>query len=218
MNKPLWLAGMTAAIAVPYMVIDGRMPEWAQNSRQQWFGAPTAATMEFQHSPSAINPTGVIAETPIVSLAEALRANINPQWIVARWPSVTTIVAEANLAGYRVPFISGFQGHDVVGSLTYYFDGTQRLQRISMLGNTRDERALTMLVAQQFGLQPEPTLQGGLFIARRSGQPHSALLIQFAPMLSVESAQPDRTVRLEWNATNSPLGLSWEMQEKISGR
>jgi hypothetical protein len=219
MNKPMWLAGLAAAIGVPYMVIDGQVPQWLQGSRQQLFGGYATTPHQAGEIPSAYsNANYATVQTPVVPLEEALQVQIHPQWIVARWPHVTTVVSETNLSGYRVPIITGHQPHDVVGSLTYYFDHTHKLRRISLIGNTRDENKIVALTMQQFALRPEPTLQGGLFLARNGQTPLSALLIQYAPMLSADASQPDRTIHLEWNAPMNGMALSAEMMQKIAGR
>ena len=46
-----------------------------------------------------------------------------------RWPRVTTVPQFA-LAGLRVPLVTGTQIDDLAGSLTYYFDRTDQVQRI----------------------------------------------------------------------------------------
>jgi hypothetical protein len=212
MNKPLWLAGMVSAVAVPYFVIDGNVPSWVNETRQQW-ATTTDAALNGATTSSAARAH---AETPIVPLDEALRLDAQPQSILARWPHVSTVVAESHLAGYRVPLVTGFAEHDVVGSLTWYFNGRSQLQRLSLTGQTRQEQTLVAIAVERFGLMPEPSLDGRLFVARQGRVPLAVLHIQYAPFVSTSAAQPDRTFTLEWNAPATGSALSQEMQARLA--
>ena len=41
------------------------------------------------------------------SLDEVLRFDLTPDWILHRWPRVSTGLAQLDLQGYRVPLVSG---------------------------------------------------------------------------------------------------------------
>ena len=222
-NRSLWLMGMVSALTVPYLTLDGNVPVWLQNTRQSMFGSqsaqPNAADMFAQSANApgdlyaATYAAGAVtgdSSTPIVPLEDALRADVTPAAVLSRWPQVVTITSESHLAGLRVPLITGFAPHDLVGSLTYYFDQRQELRRISIQGTTSDENVLVAIVTRQFGLQPEPTLQGGLFLHRWKRQPLSLLRVELSPLLVAGSQQPSRSILMEINRPATGAHLSDE--------
>ena len=72
----------------------------------------------------------------------ALDGERTSAWVLARWPRVSTRLANLDLQGYRVPLVSGTADGDLAGSLTYYFNSQQRVQRITFIGSTGDARPL----------------------------------------------------------------------------
>ena len=120
-------------------------------------------------------------------LTDVLRFDISPGWVMQRWPRVTT-VAQSTLAGLRVPLVTGTQIDDLAGSLTYYFDRTDQVQRISFQGLTGDDRKLVEIVTSGYGMQPEPALGGGMYVARWNAMPTSALRVTYAPVGAQRSA------------------------------
>jgi hypothetical protein len=52
-------------------------------------------------------------QMPIVSLAEVLRFDISPDWVMGRFPRVSTVLAELNLDGLRVPLVTGTSPSDL---------------------------------------------------------------------------------------------------------
>ncbi len=89
-------------------------------------------------------------EAPVTA-AEALRWDLTPAWVMNRWPRVTTLLAELDLQGYRVPLVTGTGPRDLAGSLSYYFDGTQQLRRIEFTGTTGDPYDLVVLLRDRHG-------------------------------------------------------------------
>jgi hypothetical protein len=75
-----------------------------------------------------------------------------------------------------VPLVTGTRPDDIAGSLTYYFDKRQQLQRITFEGVVGDERRLVNFVTGQYKLKAEPTLGAGLYVAKWSGRPQKARL------------------------------------------
>jgi hypothetical protein len=164
---------------------------------------PSPATQSFLDDPQLATPT--------VSLTEVLRYDVTPAWVVARWPRVATVVGELEWSGMRVPLITGQGPHDIVGSLTYYFDSSQLLKRILLEGYCGDERALVALAMQSFNLQPEASLHGGLYVSRWSRLPVSVMAVQYAPTVDADSHQR-RHVILELNRPDGKWRLSMQMQ------
>ncbi|MCG8587007.1 MAG: hypothetical protein MI757_20060 [Pirellulales bacterium] len=89
---------------------------------------------------------------------------ITKGWVRGRWKRVSTQLSSLELQGYRVPLVTGTAVDDLAGSLTYYFDSQQRLQRISFQGTTGDFNRLTNLLASQFDMIHKPTNDTGLVL------------------------------------------------------
>lgn len=207
-SRRMWFAGLATALAAPYLAFEAKIPNLMQpGGEPAWLNASadTAAggTQSFTDNPQLLTPT--------VSLTEILRFDVTPDWVVARWPRVATVVGELEWSGMRVPLITGEGAQDVVGSLTYYFDGRQQLKRILLEGYCGDERAIVALAMQSFNLQPEASLHGGLYAARWSRQPVSVLAVQYAPTVNADSLHR-RHVILELNRPEGQWRLSLQMQ------
>jgi hypothetical protein len=110
---------------------------------------------------------------------------ITPEWILARWPSVSTGLAQLQLEGYRVPLVTGTSQQDLAGALTYYFDAKQRLQRINFAGVSGDPRPLIDLLSNRFHMTRRLANDPGLVVyeAAPVGQgPMSGLQVRVAPL------------------------------------
>src|SRR5580693_6434885 len=131
----------------------------------KWFSqgkAPAAATVG--SAPISVNglatPDGTslpgalaVAASSAVKVHDAASVfsfDITPEWILARWPSVSTGLAQLQLEGYRVPLVTGTGQQDVAGALTYYFGARQKLQRINFVGVSGDSRGLVDLLSVRF--------------------------------------------------------------------
>ena len=84
------------------------------------------------------------------SLDEVLRFDATVDWITQRWPRVSTGLPHVQLQGYRVTLVTGTELGDLAGSLTYYFNNRQQVQRITLRGTTGDPRVLIALAAERF--------------------------------------------------------------------
>jgi hypothetical protein len=142
------------------------------------------------------------------NFGEVLRFDISPPWVTGRWPRVTTVLAEQGLEGLRVPLVTGMNVDDLAGSLTYYFDRYHRVQRLAFDGYTGDERRLLSLIVQHYGLQPEPTLDAAMYVARWNGKPSSVVRISRAPIITHDSPHSQLHVMLELNRPSYEYGLS----------
>ena len=131
--------------------------------------------------------TNKFVAAPPVSLEEALRFDITPPWVAARWPQVSTVVGDTKHMGLRVALVSGTQPGDVAGSLTYYFNDRHELARITLDGLTGDERRLVEFGRQHFGLRPTPTIAAGLYIAGDPARPTSKLRVLHVPIVRADS-------------------------------
>lgn len=130
-------------------------------------------------------------------LAEVLNFEATPQWVMSRWPRVTSGLADPSLQGYRVPLITGTAEDDVAGSLTYYFDYQQRLKVIHFRGTTGNPHKLVNLVTSRYGLSPQPSSDPGLHLyqVKWNGKPTSELRIRTAQI--VRASQPHSRFEIE---------------------
>ena len=121
-------------------------PEVSQTV-QPGVDAATADPSSAGISPTANLPSRNATTT---SLDEVLRFDVTVDWIMRRWSRVSTGLPYLQLQGYRVSLVSGTKLGDVAGSLTYYFNSRQQLQRIELRGTTGDPSVLAALAANRF--------------------------------------------------------------------
>ena len=136
-----------------------------------------------------------------------MRFDITPDWLTQRFSRVSTVLADTRLEGIRVPIVTGTRADDLAGTLTYYFDRTQRLQRITLHGFTGDPNRLVGTMTQYYGMVREPSLDGGVFTKRWNGEPVHLLRMTRAPIVYVDAIHQKYTVFMELNQPN--LGL-WD--------
>ncbi len=86
----------------------------------------------------ASTPNPTLTGPVIHDLREVLRFDITPHWVPQKFSRVSTVLADLHFDGLRVPLVSGTEVGDLAGTLTYYFDRYQRLQRVKIHGLTGD--------------------------------------------------------------------------------
>lgn len=156
-------------------------------------------------------------------LREVLRFDIAPDWVIRRFARVSTVLADLNLEGFRVPMVTGTRPDDIAGTLTYYFDRSDRLQRVTLHGFTGDPQRLITTMTQYYGLVHEPSLEAGVYTKRWNGQPVHFLRLSHAPVVLAEEIHQKYTVFLELNQPNLGYGISPEARQivdsdRFSGR
>jgi hypothetical protein len=187
----LSVAGLAAAGAVPYMIVSG--PQHFSKLREVVVGAispaqPAAETpLELPPQSLAPAPAPLLLEgPPMGSLAEVLRFDVSPDWIMRRWPRVSSGLADVQLQGYRVPLVTGTRETDLAGSLTYYFNPQQQVQRITFAGTTGNIGQLAAILQGHYRLARRATNDPGLIVFEGKtalGQPASTARIRTAPIL-----------------------------------
>jgi hypothetical protein len=183
----------------------------AQSS--SWWNPFVAASPTSPAGTPASGPEYVV--TQINSLSEVLRFDISPAWVIQHFPRVNTGLAELQLDGMRVPLITGTRPDDIVGSLTYYFDHFQRVQRITMQGVTGDPTRLGNELQRNYRMQQQPALGGGLYTINWNGQPTSILHIAPAALITVEQQTARFELYLELNQPGLQYGLSPQSQRLL---
>jgi hypothetical protein len=156
-------------------------------------------------------------------LREVMRFDISPDWLIQRFARVSTILADLQLEGLRVPIVTGTRADDLAGTLTYYFDRAGKLQRVTLHGFTGDPNRLVGTMTQHYGLSREPSLEAGVYTKRWNGQPTHFLRMTHAPVVYSDAIHQKYTVFMELNQPNLSYGISPEARrivdsDRMSGR
>ena len=178
-------------------------PGYWQSVRNEWYPAEEAAaaeqTLGSLADDATARPESSMAQRPPVSsaappsygLAEVLNFDVTMDWVLKRWPRVSTGLAHLQYQGYRVPLVTGTAESDLAGSLTYYFNSQQVVEQITLRGTTGDARKLVALLSTRHGFARRVANDPGLFIyevAHSAGRPKSVLEIRSAGV--VQSSDP----------------------------
>lgn len=160
---------------------------------------------------------------PVNDLREVMRFDISPEWVTQRFSRVTTVLADLKLEGLRVPIVTGTQVDDLAGTLTYYFDGAGKLQRVTMHGFTGDPNRLVGAMTRHYGMAREPSLEAGVYTKRWNGLPVHFLRLSHASVIYSDALHQKYTVFLELNQPNLAYGISHEARrivqaDRASGR
>jgi hypothetical protein len=219
LKKGLMVVALGSAIGGPYVASewpkvkakvfgDGKtsasLPRYGSPSPSaNSFGAPTSPAHAPQpvvyQSPLAVDPEKV--ETPLVTMDEAFRFNITPQWVMSRWPRVTSGLPDAKLHGMRVTLITGVTTDDLAGALTYYFTPAQKVARLTFSGTTGNPRRFVALARQRFGFEPFNAQPGvEKYEIRWNGEAHSELLIRLANV--VKSSMPNARYEVQMSVVD----------------
>ena len=129
--------------------------------------------------------------TPLPSLDEVLSFDRSVEWVMQRWPRVSTGLTYLQLQGYRVPLVTGTGLSDVAGSLTYYFNAGQQVQRITFRGTTGDPTPLGDPSAGRYHFARRLTNDPGLVlyeVVDSGNKPAGTLKIRSARV--VKASQP----------------------------
>jgi hypothetical protein len=229
-NRPSWFYGLlVAALVGPYALLDRNMlgSLWSKlPSLTSFTETKPPAKIDAAHSQqpgggstdvpaiTSLGPTaGSNLGAPACDIPEAFRFDISPEWITARWPRVTTILAESDLQGLRVPLVTGRRPDDLAGALTWYFDKKHTVQRIAFQGNTGDERRLVAFLTQYYGMKPVPTLGAGLYMTKVHGKPLSTLHLTWPPVVATDKPTHRCDIVLELNRAD--VGASRQVKELL---
>jgi len=156
-------------------------------------------------------------------LREVMRFDISPEWVIQRFARVSTVLADLQLEGLRVPIVTGTRADDMAGTLTYYFDRADQLQRVTIHGFTGDPNRLVGAMTEHYGMTHEPSLEAGVYTRRWNGLPVHFLRLSHAPVVYSDAVHQKYTVFLELNQPNLAYGISPEARrivdsDRLSGR
>ena len=194
------------AAGVPYLYFQATDSDLAKRVKG-WFARSEDSTRLELDGEGSASLTGVSArgtEAPrAVSIDNVFRFAWTPQQVIQTWPQVTRVY-DGDWLGLRVALVTGTTSRDLAGSLTYYFDSSNQVRRITFWGTTGDARPLVQVATSRFRLKPEPTTSAGLFVTRWNGKPRSALRMTYPPVLAAKNSRQQVEVMLEINHPSSP--------------
>jgi hypothetical protein len=151
----------------------------------------------------------------VEDVREVLRFDITPRWVLNRFSRVSTVLADLELEGLRVPIVTGTRADDLAGTLTYYFDRSDKLQRVTIHGFTGDPNRLIGTMTQNYGLASEPSLEAGVYTKRWNGRPTNFLRLTHAPVVYADAVHQKYTVFLELNQPDLAYGISAEARRIV---
>lgn len=203
LKRASWALGLLIAVFSPIALFSTN-PWWPRTAASTSSGGAVQGRHEAAGAiagtlPDGIDPSATEssraspADAPLLDLAEVLRFDRSPDWIVGQWPRVSSGLGQLQLQGYRVPLVTGTAQDDLAGALTYYFNPRQQVQRITFHGTTGNARKVVGLVTSRFGLARRLTNDPSVFlyeIPAGNGKARSFLWIRPAPV--VKESDPHR--------------------------
>lgn len=156
-----------------------------------------------------------MAGPPVSHPAELFRFDVQPEWIGTNWSRVTSLPVTDGLEEYRVPVTTGTAPHDIVGSMSYCFDGTRHVQRVSFVGTTHEPGTLVDALSRHYGMQPRPSNSGRLYISPGERAAENAIWVNLASRGGVQNALPVYRVNVELNRPMHRSGPSDWLKELL---
>ncbi len=154
-RAPDWFSGQTASVPSTHSLT---VPAAEKTDK------PAAVSQEETLTSSSPPPEPALEGLPTYDFADIFRFDVSPGWIMGRWSRVSSGLATLQLHGYRVPLVTGTAEDDLAGSLTYYFNSLQQLQRITFSGTTGDSRRLVRFITTRYGFARRVVNDPSLFI------------------------------------------------------
>ena len=142
------------------------------------------------------------------SVADLLRFDLTPNWVMKTWNLVTSDLPNTSLTGMRVPIVTGTEPTDVAGSLTYYFNKNQRLERVTLHGYCADPSSVLALAQQRFALRQYASQGTPIYLAYFGDQPISIMRVEAMPKKDEGSSSRQYEIDLELNLPRQGAMLS----------
>ena len=199
LKKLRWAALVATALGGPYAYFESGeisgdvsevVKEWTASSDQPAAPASLTATASLRPDPRYGNKSANAASsTGPTQLAEVFRFDISPSWVTGQWHEVTLGMADVELFGHRVMLVTGKNPADLAGSLTYYFDGNNSVQRIRFEGVTGDPRPLVAELATKYRfVRCRADVAGAeVYQVHRDGKARGDLRVRSAPIVRADS-------------------------------
>ena len=152
---------------------------------------------------------------PITDLSEVFRFDVNPTWVRQRWERASITAGDVGLSGMRVSLVTGVNATDLFGSLTYYFDARQTVQKITFQGWSGNPNSLVNFMTSAYGFQNRPTNAAGLYVAQNRNRQTGVLYMQHPNVIRSSNPTQQVAIMLEVNNPNGPYQLSQEVASTV---
>jgi hypothetical protein len=201
-----YLAIAAAVIAGPPLAYSTAPDYWKSVAKSlPWVGSGKADDSSGTSDPAdskividGQQPKTALEGAPVADLAEVLRFDVTPGWVISRWPRVSTGGPHLQLQGYRVPLVTGTKESDIAGSLTYYFNAQQKVQRITFHGATGDPQLLIRLLTSRHAFVRRLTNDPGLVVFEApQADGRRTSLLKLTSVGVVKSSDPRRRLKVE---------------------
>jgi hypothetical protein len=125
---------------------------------------------------------------------------------------VTSIALPPDMQGFRIALVTGPTERDVAGSLTYYFNAKEEVQRITFVGTTGDPTALVNLVTKRFRFAAVPSRRPNEYCyqIRWHNEPRSEMRLRIPDVVRADSPYKRFEVDLEINLPDVPPSRRFE--------
>ena len=161
---------LAGAVGAPYLMSSGveglTSAKPAAESSPSDASAATDPPVDPANVAAQLDSPALAEPAPAIPLEEVFRFDHTTAWVLGHWPRISAGLAELDMQGYRAPLVTGGRTDDLAGSLTYYFNKRQRVQRITFFGTTGDARRLVALLALRHGFVREIADDPSLFLYR----------------------------------------------------
>ena len=157
---------------------------------------------------------GPLGFHPVHDFRQVFRFDLTPEQVKQRWDRVTSTSIGKSYRGLRVALVTGVNPWDLHGSLTYYFDRAQKLQRISFKGWTGDGTHFLNIMKSSYPLESLPTQWAGAYEAKREGifqsSSFAGILLREPAVIRKQVPNEQLAIVLELNNPDGKLSLSNE--------
>jgi hypothetical protein len=144
-----------------------------------------------------------------------LRFDVTPDFVMARFPRVSTLLSDTQLDGMRAPLITGSTPSDLAGTVTYYFDRYKQLKRLTVHATVGDPTRFVAELQRSYQMSQEPALGGSLYVIKWNGSPTSLLHVSPAAVVYNDLPYGRFNLFLELNQAGLEYGLSREAQQLV---
>jgi hypothetical protein len=141
---------------------------------------------------------------PINDLAQVFRLDLTVQEIRSRFPGISLVTSETGAQGYRTELITGTGTHDLHGCVTWYYDTSHKMQRLSFRGWTGDHQQLKNFLSSQFLLSENKSTRWTEMMTLESwGKKSCAAIFQLPAIVRQQTPQQQIAVLIEINRSSS---------------
>jgi len=181
------------------------------------FSTPAPATPDSRQrgepSGPATEDAPLIPVPATIDLRAWLRWDLPRGYLIWQHPNAAIVPTERNLIGYRIPFTTGLQSQDLTGTLTYYFDSKDQLQRMELSAASGNPWPMTQWLLPQFRLQPIPSTHPNVRLAILKSRDKTQSLLAVATS-NASSASTPHELFLELNRSTD-LGLGFHSSQLL---